>query len=203
MKRPDLRPSIIQTALGHPDLGNAERVFLMTVVHLPAEHVDDHRRPGSRGMDARGHFALHYDYLAQALHTSAENAKKLAQRLVAKGLLSKVHAGTFGRPAAFQALSVRGDTTYRITFRRFVPPYESETTPVRGDTTSLLTYRTHAEGDQAPTSGVSPQAMNQAEAARREQAELPVRFPLTGCIWHEHLCPEDCAKVPASREASA
>lgn len=30
-----------------------------------------------------------------------------------------------------------------------------------------------------------------------------VRFPTTGCVWHEHSCPDDCAKQPESREASA
>lgn len=36
----------------------------------------------------------------------------------------------------------------------------------------------------------------------RTEANL-VRFPATGCVWHEHFCPKDCAKQPESREVTA
>ena len=138
-RRRDIRPRVIQNALGCPDLGNAERVFLVTVVMVATEYVDGQRRKGSHGMDERGNFALHYDYLARALHTSPGNAKKLAQRLELKGFLSKRFPGTFGRPAGYQALDVRGDNTYRITLRDFVPPYAVRDPLTRGDTASPLT----------------------------------------------------------------
>ena len=43
----DRRPVIFRNALANPDLGNVERLFLITVVHLPAEYVDGVRRSGS------------------------------------------------------------------------------------------------------------------------------------------------------------
>ncbi|MBM7506545.1 hypothetical protein JOE61_000359 [Nocardioides salarius] len=152
MSRSDRRPVIFRNALANPDLGNVERLFLITLVHLPTEYVDGVRRSGSRGMDAGGKFSLHYDYIACAMHTSPENVKKLAQRLEAKGYLSKRWRGTYGRPAGFEALDVRGDMTYPITFRPFVPPYEVQAPPTRRDTTSPLPCSRPTHPDHAPTS---------------------------------------------------
>lgn len=48
---------------------------------------------------------------------------------------------------------------------------------------------------------VSPTDRN---VGSEEQAEAtPVRFPLTACEVHEHLCPSYCINHPANREASA
>lgn len=41
------------------------------------------------------------------------------------------------------------------------------------------------------------------DGSEDETEATQVRFPLTGCMWHEHFCPDDCAKTPESREASA
>ncbi|MCD4525232.1 hypothetical protein [Nocardioides sp. cx-173] len=205
MSRADRRPVIVRNAFANDDLGAVERLFLLTVVHLATEYVDGERRPGSRGMDERGHFALHYDYLARALHTSPTNAKKLTQRLVAKGYLSKVNPGTFGRPAAFQAMNVRGDTACLITYRAFVPPYGSEVPPTRGDMASPLTYRTPDLSDPAPSSRVSPAADRQVLGSYEEIAEHPVAASSRGCQWHDEAspCPEDCANHPTSRRRTA
>lgn len=207
MSRYDIRPRLVQNALSHPDLGNAERVFLLAVAMLATEYVDGQRRSGSRGMDERGKFSLHYDYLGRALHTSPGNAKKLAQRLEAKGLLSKVHPGTFGRPAGYQSLDVRGDTMSPVTFRDFVPPYATTTPPVRGDTTSPLPYRTPNGPGHEPTSGVLPQAVATASSGREDEPEVShVGGHLAGCPWHDaetHPCPEDCANHPDARRRTA
>ncbi len=202
----DIRPRVIQNALSHPDLGNAERVFLLTVAMVATEYVDGQRRSGSRGMDERGRFALHYDYLARALHTSPGNAKKLAQRLEVKGFLSKVHPGTFGRPAGYQSLDVRGDTMSPVTFRSFVPPYGMPTPALRGDTTSPLPYRTPSGPGHEPTSGVSPQVRVTATSSREDKTEASqVGGQVTGCPWHDdtHPCPPDCANHPHARRRTA
>lgn len=207
MKRRDIRPAIFRNALGHPDLGNAERVFLVTLVHLPSEYVDGVRRSGSQGIDERGNFALHYDYLARALHTSPENVKKQAQRLVARGFLSKRFPGTFGRPAGFQALDVRGDNTYRITLRPFVPPCGAEDPTPRGDTTSPLPYRTPTDRDHAPAPGTVRPPMAEVESGSEERVPIEVVSELTACPWHEDMpCPSDCRfapESPADRRRSA
>lgn len=205
MSNRDVRPVIFRNALANSDLGAVERLFFVTVVHLATEYVDGRRRAGSRGMDDRGHFALHYDYLASALHTSPTNVKKLVQRLVGKQYLSKVHPGTFGRPAAFQALAVRGDTKCLITYRSFVPPYGSESPPTRGDMVSPLPYRTPDVGDQAPLSRVSPAAEREVLGSNEETAGRQVRPSSSGCQWHDdaHPCTEDCANHPTARRRTA
>ncbi|WP_090860074.1 hypothetical protein [Nocardioides lianchengensis] len=58
-----------------------------------------------------------------------------------------------------------------------VPPIEERTCPV-GPTDRNVGSKERAEGHV-------------------------VRFPATGCRWHEHLCPDDCADHPDNREASA
>ena len=183
----------MQNALACPDLGSAERVFLMTVVLAATEYVNGQRRKGSQGMNERGHFALHYDYLARALHTSPGNAKKLAQRLAAKGHLSKRFPGTFGRPAGYQALDVRGDNTYRITLRDFVPPYAVQEAPLRGDMVSPLTYRTPDLGDQAPAACVTSTADQQVLGSDEEAEDPEDGGRVAGCEFHPWTrCEDDC-----------
>lgn len=189
-----MRQRLIVNALASPDLGHAERVFLIVASMLPAEYVDGRRRPGSSGMDERGWFALHYDYLARNLHTSPESVKKAAQRLAAKGWLFKRHPGTFGRPAGWQALDVRGDTSNRVTSGRFVPPYDLYAHLVRGDTVSPLPYRTPTDPSPALADGDIPRARTSVDGSNRHE----------GCLWHEHTrCPEDCAGHPTTRQESA
>ena len=122
-------------------------------------------------MDALGNFALHYDYLARALFTSSENVKKQLQRLVSKQVLSKRFPGTYGRPAGFQALTLRGDCQYRITFRPPVPPYSPPDPPLRGDRESPLPYRTPTPGAPAPTSGASPTLPGPGAGSEEEAAD--------------------------------
>lgn len=188
MSRRDIRPRLFANALGHPDLSNAERVFLVVVLHLPTEYVDGKRRPGSLGMTERGKFALHYDYLAAALHTTASSAKKSAQRLEAKGWLSKVHAGTYGRPAMWHLLDVRGDRVSMITAFRTVghgvPPYGQDTPLTRGDKVSPLTYRTPDHLDHRATSGDSRQARAEVEGSNEERAPRGVGDRLEACEAH-------------------
>lgn len=194
MSRQDMRQQLVVNALASPDLGNAERVFLIVSAMLPAEYVEGRRRSGSVGMDARGRFSLHYDYLARHLHTSPENVKKSAQRLTAKGWLFKRHPGTFGRPAGWQALDVRGDMSNRVTAERFVPPYELYALHVRGDTVSPLPYKTPTHPSPAPAVGDFPQAWASVDGSNEHE----------GCQWHEHAgCPEDCAGHPTNRQESA
>ncbi|MCM0618745.1 hypothetical protein [Nocardioides bruguierae] len=222
----DRRPGLLVAAMANPDLSNAERVLVLVVLHLPAEYVDGIRRPGSAGIDVRGNFSLHYDYLARALHTSPSNAKKLMQRLEAKGVLSKRSTGTFGRPACFQMLLVRGDKTYPVRARNLVPPYGPEDPTSRGDTMSPLTYREPTQPRRAPTSEAEAVADGEAGWVPRsaassaevgttadrhegsndgdESSSLPLP-PVTRCQWHSwpHLCPSDCANfTPASRRTA-
>lgn len=164
-----MRAQIIVNALASDELGHAERVFLFVAAMLPAEYVDGKRRPGSVGMDERGWFALHYDYLAKHLHTSPKNAKKTAERLTEKGWLFKRHPGTFGRPAGWQALDVRGDKSSRITGFRGVAPYEVYAAYVRGDTVSPLTYRGADLASHAPDAGVFREPVADVQAAEEEQ----------------------------------
>jgi hypothetical protein len=194
MSRSDMRQRLLVNALASPELGHAERVFLIVASMLPAEYIDGRRRPGSAGMDERGWFALHYDYLARNLHTSPESVKKAAQRLAAKGWLFKRHPGTFGRPAGWQALDVRGDMSNRVTPGRFVPPYDLYAHHVRGDTVSPLPYRTPTDPSPAPAVGDFPKARTSVDGSNEHE----------GCRWHEHTrCPEDCAGHPTGRRESA
>ncbi|WP_341241236.1 hypothetical protein [uncultured Nocardioides sp.] len=172
MSKRDRRPVIFRNSLANPDLSNVERLFLINVVHLPSEYVDGVRRSGSRGMDAGGKFSLHYDYIACAMHTSTENVRKLAQRLEVKGYLSKRWRGTYGRPAGFEALDVRGDMAYRITFRPFVPPYEEQAPPLRRDMVSHLPYREPTHPDHAPTYGADRPPVAEVER-RSDTGQVP------------------------------
>lgn len=201
--RRDMRPRIVTNALASPDLGNAERVFLIVAAMLPTEYVDGERRPGSRGMDERGKFALHYDYLARALHTSVGNAKKLTQRLEAKEWLSKVHRGTFGRPATYQALDVRGDTTSLVRDGRFVPPYELYALAVRGDTTSSLTYRTPDRPSHKRTSGDSRHLRSEVDGSNEKQASRKAAADLLACETHgwADCLDRECIEARESRSA--
>lgn len=193
----DVRPHIIADALAHPTLAHARRIFLIVVTMLPAEYDEDGaRRPGSKGMDARGHFAFHYDYLAKWLHTSPGNAKRTAERLAEDEtpFLRKVHPGTFGRPAAWQALRVRGDWSRRITPSTTVTPYDLYASYVRSDWQSPLPYRTPTDLSPAPAVGDFPQVRPSVDGSNEHE----------GCRWHEHTgCPEDCAGHPTNRQESA
>lgn len=203
-RRQDVRPLIIEGALTSPDLSPVQRVYLITVATLATEYIDGRPRKGSRGMGADGKYALHLDYLARALHTSPDNAKKQAQRLEAAGVISKVHPGTFGRPAMWQALDVRGDRTYRVTFRRFVPPYGTQGTPTRGDTVSPLTYRTPDHPDHETTAGGFQAERIEVMAATKSGPEPAAPSSSTGCQFHPwSQCPEDCRNHPQTGRASA
>ena len=200
--RRDIRPAIMEGALTNPDLTAVQRAFLFTVVHLATEYVDGKRRPGSRGMGPDGKFALHLDYLGNALHTSPENAKKITQRLAAIDVLSKVHPGTFGRPAMWQALDVRGDMKYRVTFRTWCPPLRPDVPPTRGDTASPLTYRTPTDPSHAPADGVSSAAEGREKSGSDEKAE-PTRAASRPVVCEFHpwqTCPDDCRN--SSRESA-
>jgi hypothetical protein len=194
----DVRPHIVADALAHPTLAHARRIFLITVTMLPAEYDETgQRRPGSKGMDARGHFALHYDYLAKWLHTSAGNAKRTAERL-AEGdepFLRKVHPGTFGRPATWQALRVRGDWSRRITPSTTVTPYDLYAAYVRSDHQSPLPYRTPTGLNPAPAVGDLPEARTSVDGSNEREV----------CQWHGYAspCPSDCADHPTNRQESA
>lgn len=206
-RRRDVRPRLFANALGHPDLSNAERVFLMVAIHLPAEYVDGERRPGSLGMTERGKFALHYDYLARALHTTPASAKKAAQRLESKGWLSKVHPGTYGRPAMWHLLDVRGDKVSMITAFRTpghgVPPYGQSTPLTRGDMVSPLTYRTPDLPDHEAASGDSRTAGREVEGSNEEQEPPEASADLLACERHGWADCQDreCMQARESRSA--
>lgn len=194
----DIRPHIVADALAHPTLTPARRVFLIVATMLPAEYDDTGaRRPGSKGMDSRGRFAFHYDYLAKWLHTSPGNAKRTAERLADDEIpfLQKIHPGTYGRPATWQALRVRGDWSRRITPSTTVTPYDLYAAYVRSDTESPLPYRTPTGLGPAPAAGVHLAASADAESSNEGEA----------CRWHSFAspCPPDCADHPTNRQESA
>lgn len=140
MKR-DRRQRVIETALTSPHLTYGQKVFMVLAATLKPEYIDGKRRHGSKAMGPDGVFSLHLDYIAKVLGTSVNNAKKMREGCARHGHLSMVHKGTFGRPSAWQALVVRGEENYGVTFRQILPPYGSGTPAVSGEETSPLTYR--------------------------------------------------------------
>ncbi|GAB6983521.1 hypothetical protein JCM10369A_00450 [Nocardioides pyridinolyticus] len=197
----DRRRRVLESAI-FGDLTYGEKVYLITVATIRPEYVDGRLRPGSKSMGPDGKYALHLDYLAGALGTSPTGVRKMRQSLERKGYLQWCHDGTFGRPPMWQAMVVRVPKNGRVTAGENRHPYGLAEWVTRMADSATLTYRTPDDSNHPPASGALPTASNHVEAARRELAELPVRFPLTGCIWHEHFCPDDCAKQPESREAS-
>lgn len=206
MARRDVRQRLFVNVLAAEELGHAERMFLIVAINLPTEYVDGKVRPGSKGMDGQGRFSLHYDYLARALHTSVSNVRKTTQRLADKSRdrrwLDKVYPGTFGRPAGFQMLNVRGDMSYQVTGFRFVPPYESEDPTPRWDTTSPLTYKTPDDLDHKRTSGDSRTAEREVLGSE-EHAVHEVAANLLACEAHGWAdCPDrECIEARESRSA--
>lgn len=200
----DVRPHIIADALAHPTLAHSRRVFLIVATMLPAEYDETGiRRPGSQGMNSRGKFALHYDYLAKWLHTSAGNAKRTAERLTEgdEPFLSKVHPGTFGRPATWQALRVRGDWNRRITGGLAVTPYDLIAQLTRSDWESPLPYRTPDHPSHAPAVGDSPRHPLEVIGSNERAEGRKVASRLTDCEFHLwQTCPEDCRN--AHRESA-
>ncbi len=202
MKRPDVRPAILQGALFGGSLTYAERMFMVTVVTIKAEFIDGERRHGSRAMDERGHYSLHLDYLAGAMTTSAGAVKKLQRSLVEKEHLSRVHPGQFGRPSRYQALDVRGAKNGLLTGCEKVTPYGLAGWVIRGALRDPLTYKTHDDPDHPPTSGASPHLPNEAQAAPGAGAAAP-RAPAgaNGCeahLWQR--CPDDCRNAPPATD---
>lgn len=137
----DRRQRVIESALTSPHLTYGQKVFIVLVATLKPEYVDGKRRYGSKAMGTDGTFSLHLDYIAKVLGTSVDNAKKLREGCARHGHLSLVHKGTFGRPSAWQALVVRGEEMYGVTFRQILPPYGPGPSVVSGEGISPLTYR--------------------------------------------------------------
>lgn len=191
----DRRQRVLEAALNSHDLTYREKLFMVVVCTLAPEYVEGKRRHGSKAMGPDGKFALHVDYLARALHTSETNIKKLRRGCQDKEHLTPVHPGTFGRPATWQAQTVRGAGMSRLTYRQFVTPYESEDPSTRGDTTAPLVYRTPGQGDHAPEPGGTGPVPVESSASKRADLE-PVPEPAV-CRWHrDEPCPPDCANAP-------
>lgn len=169
MKR-DRRQRVIESALTSSSLTYGQKVFLVLAATLKPEHVDGERRHGSKSMGPDGTFSLHLDYIAKALGTSADNVKKLREGCAKEGHLSPVHKGTFGRPSTWQALVVRGEKSYGVTFRQIFPPYGRTPVPTRGEETSLLTYRDGTDPAPSGSRGLSPRA-DAHEATRNARHE--------------------------------
>lgn len=169
MKR-DRRQRVIESALTSSSLTYGQKVFLVLAATLKPEYVDGKRRHGSKAMAPDGTFSLHLDYIARALGTSPDNVKKLREGCAKEGHLSPVHKGTFGRPSTWQALVVRGEKNYGVTFRQIFPPYGQTPLPTRGEETSLLTYRDGTDPAPSGSRGLSPQTggYEASKEARRE-----------------------------------
>lgn len=182
MKVRDRRQRVIETALTNPSLTYGQKVFMFLAATLKPEYIDGSRRHGSKAMGPDGVFSLHLDYLAKALGTSLDNAKKLREGCVRQGHLSLVHKGTFGRPSAWQALVVRGEEMYGVTFRQILPPYGSGAPLISGEKTSLLTYRDGTDPAPSASRGLSPRAGGD-EAPRKERRKMPAHVT-TACDWH-------------------
>jgi len=186
----DRRGRLHQSAMNDPRLTPRERIYLITVISLAAEYVDGKRRHGSKAMGPDGKFSLHLDYIARALGTTEDNAKKIRQSCQRKGHIQAVHDGTFGRPPMWQSMVVRGDEMNRLTFRQIVPPYEAGGPAARGDNTSPLVYRTPGRADHAPEPGGLQREPNGSQPG------------WTVCRWHGHgVCPDDCANYDRRRIA--
>ena len=169
MKPRDRRQRVIETALLSPHLTYGQKVFIMLAASLKPEYIDGKRRHGSKAMGPDGKFSLHLDYIAKALGTSVDNAKKLREGCARHDHLSMVHKGTFGRPSTWQAMVVRGEETYGVTFRQILPPYEQTAPPIRGDVSSPLTYR--GGTNPAPRPGRRLSRPDEVERASRTEPE--------------------------------
>lgn len=127
-RRRDVRPRVLAAVLADPHLNHREKVYLVTVLAVRAETVVGERRQGSRSMDERGVYALHSDYLAACMGVSADAVRRARVALIDAGWLSRVHPGTFGRPAAYQAL-VAGTRRAPLRGGVFCQPYEIADVP--------------------------------------------------------------------------
>jgi len=141
-------------------------MFMVTVLTLGTEYVDGKRRHGSKGIGPDGKFSLHLDYLARAVQTSQANVKYLRRGCQAAGFISTVHEGTHGRPSCYQALVVRGEDSYGVTWREILTPYGAGHPLTRGKESSPLTYRTPDRPSHAPAAGVPLTPVSQLPSVR-------------------------------------
>lgn len=111
MKLPDRRPRLYSAVLTASDLSYREKVYLLTVLSIEAETVDGKRREFSRAMDSQGKYTLHVDYIARAMGKTAHAVREAREGCEEKGWLQRVHEGTHGRPACYQAFVNRGTST--------------------------------------------------------------------------------------------
>lgn len=155
-RRRDRRPTLLAAVLADPGLSYREKVFMLTALHVRAEYVDGILRRGSRSMDDTGRFALHVDYLASCMGSSAEAVRRAREGAERAGWLVKIYAGTFGRPSTYQAV-IAGErrAPVRVVSTASLSdchPYAPAQTPVRvAETATLASYgETPDPDDQAP-----------------------------------------------------
>lgn len=193
----DRRLRILEQALADPLLTPSQKVFLVVVTTIKTEYVDGERRHGSKSMGPDGKFTLHLDYLARAMNTSAEGVRKIRRALEAQKFLDEVHAGTFGRPSTYQALTdVRGAKNGRLTSGRNGNPYGLTDWLVRVAEKAPLTYRTPDQRDPAPEPGGSEPEQSESQAAWKTAPVATSSKPAV-CRWHpDEPCPADCANAP-------
>ena len=113
--------------------------------------------------------------------------------------ITAVYQGLF--PNDFSGTDVRplNRNENKFSGTRTSPLKDAETRPLN-DPNHAFRGRTSVPPIEERT---SPRVATDRNVGSEEKAEATlVRFPATGCVWHEHFCPDDCAKQPESREAS-
>ena len=169
-------------------LGGAVQVLLLRL----ADHMRQDRSVCVPRAQLAAELGVHEQRIAERIRTAVE-----------AGFLSKKSGGYRGVTATYEGLFPEECVPLSST--------QSGSERVRATSThSIGEIGTHSMRECVLESGTplvertSPQAVTGRDVGSEEQAEGRLfRFPLTGCVWHEHLCPDDCAKQPASREASA
>jgi hypothetical protein len=160
--RRDRRPRLLVAVLADREMSYPEKLYMIAVLHLRAEHVDGKRRTGSKAMGPDGRFTLHLDYIAAGMGRTVRAVRDARAKLEESGWLSRVHEGTHGRPACYQALLAQGaPETVRVRFYSTLTndaephPYESEHPAVRVTQNRTLTYKTPDHPGHPPAIGVS------------------------------------------------
>lgn len=115
------------------------------------------------------------------------------------GYLDQVRRGRPGVTAVYQGLRGTGSVP-RAEVRHPVPSRGTESVPL---STGLEVRPDHTQVGTGRSERTDPLDAGTQRGSEERSVERGARFPMTGCRWHEHLCPDDCADHPANREASA
>lgn len=153
--------------------------------------------------------SLPRDQIARALGKSERRITERITEAHDAGWLSTVVRGQKGVTAVYQGLfpDVVSGTDARPLNRKPSKFSGTPTSPLNDAETRPLNEPNHAFRGRTSVPPIEERTSSRVVTGRdvgsEEKAEgTLVRFPATGCVWHEHFCPDDCAKQPESRKAS-